>query len=106
MGGTCPTLTRTQMTFRVCIPTEQEESPPLTPTPALAPAAVELTGGTDVSSIHCPQGPVCQWYTVQGWSLQLRTSWRAMLLGHWTPPVKHTTTKWSIYEIYCIYKTL
>lgn len=80
LGGTWPTLTRTQMILRVCIPTEQETSSPR------ARATDALADGTDESSMHCPHGPVCQWYTVQGWSLQVLVSWRALTLGHWTPP--------------------
>lgn len=80
LGGTWPTLTRTQMTLRVCIPTEQEAS-----SPRSRPAEV-LAAGMDESSIHWPHEPVCQWCTVQGCSLQLRTSCRALALGHWSPP--------------------
>lgn len=80
LGGTWPTLTRTQMTFRVCIPTEQEASLPRLWATDMLP--VEM----DVSSVHCPHAPVCQWYTVQGCSLQLLTSCRALMLGHWIPP--------------------
>lgn len=81
-GGTWPTLTRTQMTFRVCIPTEQETS-----SPRVRPTDV-LVVGMEESSMHCPHKPVCQWYTVQGWSLQFLTSCRALMLGHWIPPEK------------------
>jgi hypothetical protein len=42
--------------------------------------------GMEASSMHWPQGPVCQWYTVHGCSLQLRTSCRELALGHWMPP--------------------
>lgn len=80
LGGTWPTLTRTQMTFRVCIPTEQEASLPRLWATDMLP--VEM----DVSSVHCPHAPVCQWYTVQGCSLQFLTSCRALMLGHWIPP--------------------
>lgn len=80
LGPTWPTLTRTQMTFRVCMPTEHEASP--------FHVVVVLKDDTDVSSIHWPQGPVCQWYTVQGCSLQLRTSCKALLLGQRIPPTK------------------
>lgn len=66
------------MTFLVCIPTEQVASP--------FQLAEELKAETDVSSMHCPHGPVCQWYTVQECSLQLRVSWRALLFGHCIPP--------------------
>lgn len=75
-GGTWPTLTRTQMTLRVCIPTEQEAS-----LPGLWPTDVLLVG-MDVSSMHCPHVLVCQWYTVHGCSLQLLTSCRELMLGH------------------------
>lgn len=80
LGGTCPTLTRTQITFRVWIPVEQE------PRPAGRTAAEVLMLEVEGSSVHWPQEPVCQWYTVQACSLQLRTSCRALLLGHRTPP--------------------
>lgn len=86
LGGTWPTLTRTQMTLRVCIPTEQEVS-----SPRVRPMDV-LVAGMEESSIHWPHGPVCQWYTVQGWSLQLLTSCRALMLGHWIPPKKYWHT--------------
>lgn len=48
------------MTLRVCIPTEQEAS-----LPRLWPTDVLLVG-MDVSSMHWPHVPVCQWYTVHG----------------------------------------
>lgn len=81
-GGTWPTLTRTQMTLRVCMPTEQEAS-----LPCVWPTDV-LLAGMEESSMQCPHKPVCQWYTVQGWSLQFLTSCRALMLGHWIPPEK------------------
>lgn len=80
LGPTWPTLTRTQMTFLVCMPTEHEASP--------FQVVVVLKDDTEVSSIHWPQGPVCQWYTVQGCSLQLRTSCKALVFGHCAPPIK------------------
>lgn len=92
LGGTWPTLTRTQMTFRVCIPTEQEASLPRLWATDMLP--VEM----DVSSVHCPHAPVCQWYTVQGCSLQFLTSCRALMLGHWIPP--ETTQQEIIF--YCV----
>lgn len=64
------------MTLRVCIPTEQEAS-----LSRLGPTDVLLLG-MDVSSVHGPHVPVCQWYTVHGCSLQLLTSCRALTLGH------------------------
>lgn len=87
LGVTWPTLTLTQMTLRVCIPTEQAAlSPCVWPTDIFV-AVME------VSSIHCPHGPVCQWYTVQGWSLQFLTSCRALMLGHRIPPKKKKKTR-------------
>ena len=68
------------MTLRVCIPTEQEAS-----LPRLWPTDVLLVG-MDVSSMHWPHVPVCQWYTVHGCSLQLLTSCRVLMLGHGIPP--------------------
>lgn len=57
LGGTCPTLTRTQMTFRVCIPMEQRPWMLL-----LARKLVEvLSDEEEGSSVQGPQGPVCQW---------------------------------------------
>lgn len=79
LGPTWPTLTRTQMTFLVCMPTEQEASP--------FHVVVVLKDDTEVSSMHWPHGPVCQWYTVQACSLQLRTSCKALVFGQWAPPV-------------------
>lgn len=51
LGGTCPTLTLTQMTLRVCIPMAQVALP-----------ALEEVLRVDalVSSTHCPHGPACQ----------------------------------------------
>ncbi|KAF3833453.1 hypothetical protein F7725_024657 [Dissostichus mawsoni] len=48
------------MTLRVCIPTEQEAS-----SPRVRPLDA-LEAGMEASSMHCPQAPVCQWYTVHG----------------------------------------
>lgn len=64
------------MTLRVCMPTEQEAWPA-----RLGPTDVLLVG-MEASSVHWPQVPVCQWYTVHGCWLQLRTSCRALALGH------------------------
>lgn len=75
------------MTFLVCIPTEQVASP--------FQLAEELKAETEVSSMHCPHGPVCQWYTVQECSLQLRVSWRALLFGHCAPPATRKEGKTS-----------
>lgn len=56
LGGTCPTLTLTQMTLRVCIPVVHD----VLSCPE-GVARVELSMVTEVSSMHSPQGPVCQW---------------------------------------------
>ncbi|TNN35203.1 hypothetical protein EYF80_054634 [Liparis tanakae] len=75
------------MTLRVCMPTEQEASSPR------GRPADALVAGMDESSMHWPHRPVCQWYTVQGWSLQFLTSCRALLLGHWRPPERRGDAK-------------
>lgn len=86
LGGTCPTLTRTQMTLRVCMPWEQGPCPLVFgPAADLGPVVV-LRAEAEGSSVQGPQGPVCQWYTVHACSLQLRTSCRELLLGHMPPP--------------------
>lgn len=51
LGGTCPTLTFTQMTLRVCTPMVQVD---------LSALEEVLRVDVVVSSTHCPQGPVCQ----------------------------------------------
>lgn len=88
LGPTWPTFTRTQMTFLVCMPTEQEASP--------FQVVVVLKDDTEVSSMHGPQGPVCQWYTVQACSLQLRASCKALVFGQWAPPIKMDVSRWDM----------
>lgn len=56
LGGTCPTLTLTQITLRVCMPVAQVV---LSCTEGMI--RVELSVMTEVSSVHGPHGPVCQW---------------------------------------------
>lgn len=97
-GGTWPTLTRTQITLRVCIPTEQEAS-----SLRVRPTDV-LVDRMEESSMHCPHEPVCQWYTVQGWSLQFLTSCKALLLGHWIPPGKWWNTNQHQYKVCSLYR--